>query len=74
MTKFLLLVIAWGLALLLSFLFRIWGEAHPEPFLARPLLIVLLLFTPSIALGIWIYLTGSKAVNSGDEKLPNGSE
>tara|TARA_Y100001968_G_C19062536_1_gene574454 strand:+ start:234 stop:410 length:177 start_codon:yes stop_codon:yes gene_type:complete len=44
----------WVLALLLSFGLRVWGGYHPSAFFVRPVLVWLLVFAPSILLGIWV--------------------
>ncbi len=47
--------LTWALALILSFALRLWGIHHPDPFAIRPFLLILLLFGPSLALGIWLF-------------------
>ncbi len=52
------MVLTSALALILSFGFKYWGYQHPDPFVVRSFLIWLLLFGPSLALGLWIVLFG----------------
>tara|TARA_B100000700_G_C14667205_1_gene679075 strand:+ start:142 stop:324 length:183 start_codon:yes stop_codon:yes gene_type:complete len=52
------MLLTWGSALLLSILFRLWGYQHPDPFTIRPLVVVALLFGPSLLLGLWIISFG----------------
>ena len=59
------MVLAWGLALLLSLGLRFWGLLHPEPFVIRPLLVALLLFAPAVGLGIWVMREGFPTADSG---------
>ncbi len=51
-SKVLVMGLTWGVALLASFAFRFWGYQHPEPFLIRPFIVLMLLLGPSILLGI----------------------
>ena len=64
------MVLAWGLALLLSLGLRFWGLLHPEPFVIRPLLVALLLLAPAVGLGIWVMREGFPTADSGS--LVNG--
>ncbi len=56
--KLVLMAITWLLALIFSMGLRIWGVQHPEPFLIRPVLVMALLFLPSLSLGAWVLLFG----------------
>ena len=54
--KLLFLIFTWAIALAVSFGLRFWGLNHPEPFLIRPLVVLVLLFGPSVFLGVWLVL------------------
>jgi len=59
------MTLTWSFALLLSFGLRFWGVQHPESFSIPPLLLIALLFGPSLGLGIWLYFVGFKRLGSG---------
>ena len=64
--KFVLVALSWGLGLILSVCFRFWGDQHPDPFVIRPYLVIILLLSPSLVLGIWIWLQGLTNSSDGD--------
>ena len=57
-SKWLILLLAWGLSLGLSFGLRVFGIQHPEPLVVNPLLVFFLLFAPSVFVGIWLIYFG----------------
>ena len=67
--KIALVLLTWGLALLVSWLLRLWGVQHPDPFQIRLPLIFLLLVGPSVVLGLWIAFVGFRDVFHTDNAL-----
>tara|TARA_Y100001970_G_C13516230_1_gene500801 strand:- start:290 stop:490 length:201 start_codon:yes stop_codon:yes gene_type:complete len=55
-TKTWLIVGTWTLALLVSYVLKVWGSFHPESFQAQTSIVLMLLFGPSIIFLIWISL------------------
>jgi len=63
-SKWLIMTFTWALALALSLALRFWGDLHPEPFIIRPLVILILLFGPSVVMGLWLAFIGFEKVDS----------
>ena len=61
-SKWLILILTWAAALLLSFGLRYWGLQHPEPFTASFYLLFALLFAPSLLIGLWLVFFGFQKV------------
>lgn len=45
-----------AVALVLSLGLRFWGFEHPDSFVIRPLVVLTLLFAPSVFLAFWLVL------------------
>jgi hypothetical protein len=65
MPKLMLIGLVWGIALLISGGLRLWGELRPLPLQAPFSLVLLIVFLPSILLGIWLVLTTASGVDDG---------
>ena len=65
MPKPVLIGLVWGIALLISGGLRLWGELRPLPLHAPFALVLLIVFLPSIILGIWLVLTTASGVDDG---------
>ena len=65
MPKPVLIGLVWGIALLISGGLRLWGELRPFPLQATFALVLLIVFLPSILLGIWLVLTTASGVDDG---------
>ncbi|WP_269622051.1 hypothetical protein [Prochlorococcus marinus] len=52
-----LIALTWAFALLVSWLFRVWGINHPDPFEIRLWIVFGLLFGPSLFLFFYLALT-----------------
>jgi len=52
--KFSLFAITWLFSALVTLILRYWGIQHPEPFLIRPIIVLGLLFGPSIILCFYL--------------------
>ena len=58
------MAITWSLALIVSAGLRFWGFQHPKEFIIRPVLVWILLFSPSVVLGLWLMLFSIKRQDS----------
>ena len=65
MPKPMLIGLVWGIALLISGGLHLWGELRPLPLQAPFGLVLLIVFLPSILLGIWLVLTTASGVDDG---------
>ena len=65
MPKPMLIGLVWGSALLISGGLRLWGELRPFHLQAPFALVLLIVFLPSILLGIWLVLTTASGVDDG---------
>ena len=54
--KPLALLLVWGLALLISFGLRFWGQHHPEPLSVDGTTVGLLVFGPALVLVAWLLM------------------
>ena len=52
------MIFTWLFAFVASLGLRFWGAQHPLPFLIRPSLVWILIFTPSVIIGLWVALVG----------------
>tara|TARA_Y100001968_G_scaffold24074_1_gene18878 strand:- start:3672 stop:3854 length:183 start_codon:yes stop_codon:yes gene_type:complete len=52
------MIFTWLFAFFASLGLRFWGVQHPLPFLIRPSLVWILVFTPSLLIGLWVGLIG----------------
>jgi hypothetical protein len=60
LNKSALLVFLWGLALLISAGLHWWGLQRPEPLQTSWALVLLLVFSPALALAGWLLVDSSK--------------
>ena len=65
MPKPLLIGLVWGIALLISGGLRLWGELRPLPLQAPSALVLLIVFLPSILLGVWLVVATASGVDDG---------
>jgi len=65
MSKAMLIGLVWGSALLISGGLRLWGELRPLSLQAPFALVLLIVFLPSILLGIWLVLPTASGVDDG---------
>jgi hypothetical protein len=65
MPKPMLIGLVWGIALLISGGLRWWGELRSIPLQAPSALVLLVVFLPSILLGVWIVLATASGVDDG---------
>lgn len=52
------MAVIWLLALAVSFWLRFWGYQHPDPFIIRSSVVLLVLIVPVFILGIWVVWAG----------------
>ena len=52
--KYFLFAFTWLAALAVSILFRFWGFEHPDSFVIRPFIVLVMLFGPSLALSFYL--------------------
>ena len=60
-----LIGLVWGIALLISGGLRLWGELWPLPLQAPSALVLLIVFLPSILLGVWLVVATASGVDDG---------
>ena len=65
MPKPMLIGLVWGIALLISGGLRLWGELRPLPLHAPSALVLLIVFLPSILLGVWLVVATASGVDDG---------
>ena len=65
--KPLALLLVWGLALLISFGLRFWGQHHPEPLAVDGTTVGLLVFGPALVLVAWLLMGWTDGERESDD-------
>ena len=65
--KPLALLLVWGLALLISFGLRLWGQHHPEPLPVDGTTVGLLVFGPALVLMAWLLMGWTDGERESDD-------